>query len=267
MPALGYRHQRVQRLRRLAGRRSARVEEGVFVVEGAKVLAEALAAGAVESVYLDPAGAGPPELDLAQRCLAAGGRVFELDKGVLERVTDTVTPQPILGVAVDPSVPLAALESPPPTLVVVCAEVRDPGNAGTVLRSAAAAGADAVVACDGSVDLLNPKTVRASAGAVFRVPVVNGGDPAGILGTLGAWGLRRLGAAAQGGTDYADADLRSPIAVVLGNEARGLPAGASARLDGNVTIPMGPGAESLNVGIAAAVLCFEAARQRRRPAP
>ena len=235
----------------------------MFVVEGAKVLAEALAAGTVESVYLDPAGAGPAELELARRCLDAGGRVFELEKGVLERVTDTVTPQPVLGVAVDPTVALTALEGTGPTLVVVCAEVRDPGNAGTLLRSAAAAGADAVVACDGSVDVLNPKTVRASAGAVFRVPVVNGGAAPEVLATLATWGLRRLGAVARGGVDHVEADLRAPTALVLGNEATGLPVETGGYLDGRVTIPMATGAESLNVGIAAAVLCFEAARQRR----
>lgn len=236
------------------------------MVEGAKVLGEALAAGAVESVYLDP-GAGAAERDLARRCLDAGARVFELEAGVLARVAGTVTPQPILAVAADPSRTLGALGAGRPRLVVVCADVRDPGNAGTVLRSAAAAGADGVVACDGSVDLLNPKTVRASAGAVFRVPVVNGGDPAEVLDTVAAWGLARLGAAARGGADYLDADLAAPTALVLGNEAHGLRAEVAARLDGEVTIPMAPGAESLNVGIAAAVLCFEAARRRRSGVP
>ncbi len=153
-----------------------------------------------------------------------------------------------------------------PSLVVVCADVRDPGNAGTVLRSAAAAGADAVIACDGSVDLLNPKTVRASAGALFRVPIVNGGAPEAVLDALAAWGLTRLGTAAHGGTDYLEADLAAPTALVLGNEAHGLRPEVADRLDGAVTIPMAAGAESLNVGIAAAVLCFEAARRRRVPA-
>jgi TrmH family RNA methyltransferase len=240
------------------------VGEGAFIVEGAKVLAEALAAGRVESVYLDPGAAGPAEEALARRAFDAGARVFELEPGVLGRVTDTVTPQPVIGVVTDPSRPLDTLaDARRPTLVVVLAEVRDPGNAGTVLRSAAAAGADAVIACDGSVDLLNPKTVRASAGAVFHVPMVNGGDPVAVLDTLGAWGLHRLATLAKGGKDYVDADLTAPTALVLGNEAHGLPAVVGERLDGSLTIPMAEGAESLNVGIAAAVLCFEATRQRR----
>ncbi len=226
------------------------------------MLAEALAAGRVESVYLDPA-AGPAARELASRCLAAGAGVYDLEAGVLARVSGTVSPQPVLAVVADPCVPLSRLAGRVGNLVVVCAGLRDPGNAGTVVRSAAAAGADAVVACAGSVDLLNPKTVRASAGALFRVPVVNGADPAEALDTLGSWGLNRLGALAGGGVDYLAADLGRPSAIVLGNEAAGLGPELASRLDGTVTIPMAAGTESLNVGIAAAVLCFEVARRRR----
>lgn len=262
MAALGYRHPRVRRLRRLAGRPSARRDERVFVVEGAKLLAEALAAGRVESVYLDP-GAGPALRDLVGRCLDAGAGVFDLEAGVLARVADTVSPQPVVAVVSDPSRSLAELAGLDPSLVVVCAGVRDPGNAGTVLRSAAAAGADLVVSCAGSVDLLNPKTVRASAGAIFRVPVVNGAEPVEVLDALAARGIARLGTAASGGVDYLRADLAGRCAIVLGNEATGLAAELASHLDGTVTIPMEAGSESLNVGIAAAVLCFEAARRRR----
>ncbi len=260
---LGYRHQRVQRLRRLSGRRSVRRHEGAFVAEGAKVIGEALRAGAtIESLYLDPA-AGAPEADLARRCLESGSRVFELEAGVLGRVTDTVTPQPIVGVITAVDVTIDALGVSAPDLVVVCIDVRDPGNAGTVLRSAEAAGAGGVICCDGCVDAFNPKTVRASAGAVFHVPVVNGVGAAEVLEAVGTWGLRRLGTTATGGTDYLDSDLVSPVALVVGNEAHGLSTDALALIDEVVTIPMAGRAESLNVGMAAAVLCFEAARQRR----
>ena len=132
-----------------------------------------------------------------------------------------------------------------------------------MLRSAEAAGAGGVVCCEGSVDVFNPKTVRASAGAIFHVPVVCGGDPAEVLDRLGQWGLRRLGTTPHGGVDYTVADLSGPVALVLGNEAHGLPPGLSDNLDGLVTIPMAGRAESLNVGMATAVLCFEAGRQRR----
>jgi TrmH family RNA methyltransferase len=228
-----------------------------------KVLSEALASGAtIESVYLDPA-AGEVEASLAGRCLDAGARVFELDPGVIAKVTDTVTPQPVVAVVRDVAVSLETLLESRPDLVVVCSDLRDPGNAGTVLRSAEAAGAGGVIMCEGSVDAFNPKTVRASAGAVFYVPVVNGVDGVSALRALARLGLHRLGAAARAGVDYLDADLAAPVALVVGNEAHGLAADVAAELDGLITIPMAGRSESLNVGMATAVVCFEAARQRR----
>jgi TrmH family RNA methyltransferase len=265
---LTYKHQRVQRLRRLASRRSARLAERCFVVEGVKVVREALAAGVdIDSVYVDrtgPTSDGALE-ELLQEAYVAGSRVFDLAPGVLARVADTVTPQPVMAVVRQMDVPLAALrDAAAPELVVVCVDLRDPGNAGTVLRSAEAAGATGVVCCDGSVDLFNPKTVRASAGALFRVPVVARGDPAEVLAELGSWGLSRLATTPRDGEDYTEVDLTQPVAVIIGNEAHGLPAGLDSLLDRQLTIPMAGRAESLNAGMATAVLCFEAARQRRQ---
>lgn len=250
----------MQRLRRLTGRTSARDAERVFVVEGVKVLSEALAAGVpVEAVFAAPGAPG----DVLDRAQAAGARVHDLAPGVLERVAGTVTPQPVIATVPYIDVALDAVRSA--DFVVVCVDVRDPGNAGTVLRSAEAAGAGAVICCDGCVDLYNPKAVRASAGSLFHVPVVRGGDPLDLLGRLASWGLRRLGAVAARGVDYTAADLVGPTALVLGNEASGLPDSVtvSGSLDGEISIPMAGRAESLNVGMAAAVLCFETARQRR----
>ncbi|HEV7887359.1 MAG TPA: RNA methyltransferase [Acidimicrobiales bacterium] len=237
------------------GRRSARQEERAFVIEGHKLLDEAAAAGVpVLEVYVAAGHERPARLP-------DGAEVFELAPGVLERIADTVTPQPVLAVVPYVDVPLDALESG--TFLVVCVDVRDPGNAGTVLRSAEAAGADGVVCCDGSVDVYNPKTVRASAGSLFHVPVVVGGEPVEVLERIGSWGMTRLGADAHGGTDYTALDLTAPTAFVLGNEANGLPPEAGKALDGLVTIPMAGRSESLNGGMATAVLCFETARQRR----
>lgn len=302
MSALAYRHQRVQRLRRLLGRRSARKEEGRFVIEGVNLLEEALGAQVpIEAVFLDAGwdrGAGhissgpgpdrpsPAEVDgvpeasagedldvparderlsgLLERCFAVGARIFELEPGVLARVAGTVTPQPVMAVVQTPACTLGDVRARGPQLVVVCVDVRDPGNAGTVVRSAWAAGADAVICCEGTVDLWNPKAVRSSAGAVLHVPVVAAGFAATTLEEVGAWGLRRWGTVSEGGQDYATADLTQPCALVMGNEAAGLPVTElGGLLDGLVTIPMAAGAESLNVGMATAVLCFEAARQRR----
>jgi TrmH family RNA methyltransferase len=257
--ALSRQHQKVKRLRRLVGRRSARQAEGVFVLEGAKVVSEALDAGArVEALYVT---AGATDDAVATRAFDAGIRVFELAPGVMEHVADTVTPQPVLAVA--GYVDVALDEVLDAQTLVVCVDVRDPGNAGTVLRSAEAAGVGGVISCDGSVDLYNPKTVRASAGALFHVPVVAGGNPVEVLERIGGSGFRRLGTVARGGTPYTDVDLTARVAIVLGNEAQGLPDAVAGHLDTLITIPMEGRSESLNVGMAAAVLCFEAARQRR----
>jgi TrmH family RNA methyltransferase len=215
---------------------------------------------------------GPPDRSerlraLLDRCFDHGARLFELEDGVLARVAGTVTPQPVMAVVEMPACDLADVGARRPQLVVVCVDVRDPGNAGTVARSAWAAGADAVVCCEGTVDLWNPKAVRSSAGAVLHVPVVAAGAPAATLDEIGGWGLRRWGAVAEGGQDYDAADLVQPCALVLGNEAAGLPlTELHNHLDGLISIPMAGSAESLNVGMAAAVLCFEAARQRRQGA-
>ena len=249
------------------GGRTAREAERHFVVEGVKILSEALAAGlAIESVLWDPALHADEEgMELLRQCGQSGARVDRLAPGVLERVADTVTPQPVMAVVPYVDVPLERLERG--TLLVVCAGIQDPGNAGTVLRSAGAAGADGLISCDGSVDVYNPKTVRASAGSLFHVPVVVGGDAVQVLERIGGWGRRRLGAVAAGGTDYGQCDLTSPLAFVLGNEAAGLPESLTPLLDDRVTIPMAGRMESLNVGMAGSVLCFEAARQRRARAP
>lgn len=257
--ALGARHPEVDRLRRLLRRRSDRAAEGAFVIEGPKLLAEALATGApLEAVYLgDPDAADLGGIDLG----GVDVPVRVLQRGVLERIADTVTPQPVLAVCRTLDVPLADVLSA--TFVVVCVDLQDPGNAGTILRSAEAAGAGAVVLAGASVDPFNPKAVRASAGSLFHVPLVRHGDAAEVLDALGARGLARLGTVASGGDALDGCDLTGPVAIVLGNEAHGLPAAAGARLDGHLTIPMAGRSESLNVGMAASVLCFEVARQRR----
>lgn len=259
--ALAARHHRVERLRRLVRKANLRAAERAFVVEGAKLVGEALDAGVgLEAVYVGHGATGVG--DVVERVLAAGGRVHQLQPGVLERVAGTVTPQPVIAVAPWIDVPLDEVAGA--DLVVVCVDLRDPGNAGTVLRSAEAAGAGAVVFCDGSVDVFNPKTVRASAGSLFHVPVVASGAPDVVLDRLGRAGLRRLATVARGATPYDEVDLTGRCAIVVGNEAHGLPAGIEAGIDRRITIPMAGRSESLNVGMAAAVVCFEALRQRRR---
>ncbi len=236
------------------------------MAEGIELVRTALEAPVrLESLFLGAgSGADPDVRELAEVAAARGARVFELAPGVLERVADTVTPQPVL--AVLPMLDVALEAVAPSELIVVCVGLRDPGNAGTVIRSADAAGAGAVVWCGDSVDPYNPKTVRSSAGSLFHLPLVTATGTE-VLGVLGALGYRRLAAAPRQGVDYATVDWRRPTAIVLGNEASGLDPALAATLDGSVVIPMGGRAESLNVGVAGAVLCFESLRQRRHGGP
>jgi len=147
----------------------------------------------------------------------------------------------------------------------VATKLGDPGNAGTLMRSAAAAGAQVIVLGQGSVDAYNPKVVRASAGACFAVRIVEGRPAMEILGALGGQGVACLGAIASGGRVPEEFDLRAPTAFVLGNETGGLD--PDLPLAATVTLPMRAG-ESLNVAMAGTALLFEAARQRRAvPSP
>ena len=236
-----------------------------MVLEGAELLSVAMAAGvSIEAVYVAPEGATTPAVvEVTRRILSQGGRVFDLAAGVMERVASTVTPQPLLAVVSYTSTPLDTLDGT--TLVVVCVDVRDPGNLGTVIRTADAAGVDAVICCDGTVDPTNPKCVRATAGSLFHLPVVDGGTLAATVADLSARGFKTVATVVRGGTDYATFDWTGPVALVLGNEAGGLPHDLVASLDAGVTIPMAGRSESLNVSVSAAVLCFEALRQRRTP--
>lgn len=226
------------------------------MIDGPKLLAEALAAG-VELVEVVAEPDAPT--DLLERAEAAGARVYVVLPGSLAKSVDAVNPQGVAAIAHIPSDPAVAR----PTMAIVAVGVNDPGNAGSLLRSADAAGADLMVFCDDSVDPYNPKCVRASAGSLFRVPVVRASEGAATLRQLQAAGVRTLGLAARGGAVYDTLDYAVPSAVVLGSEAHGLPATVESLVDELVTIPMCGPTESLNVGMAGTIVCFEALRQRR----
>jgi TrmH family RNA methyltransferase len=152
-------------------------------------------------------------------------------------------------------------------LVVVLVDVRDPGNAGTVLRAADASGSTAVVFAADSVDPYNPKTVRASAGSLFHVPLALRPDPLEAAAELASAGFRTIAARVREGDDYTALDWSVPTALFLGNESSGLDDALCGALAGSLRIPMAGRAESLNVGVAAAVVSFEAFRQRRGGSP
>jgi TrmH family RNA methyltransferase len=211
----------------------------VFVVEGVGLLRQAIDAGwQVEGCYVSPGTVVDLDVDR-----------HELAPNVMERVASTESPQPVLAV-----VSMRVSELPTDAnFVIVADQLGDPGNAGTIIRSAEAAGAHGVILTPGSVDPFNPKVVRASAGSLFRVPVVEA-----TLESL--TNFRRLGTSSHRGDVYTDPVYHGRVAIVVGNEAHGL--GDDAAIDQWVTIPHAGPAESLNVAMAATVLLFEVARQR-----
>jgi TrmH family RNA methyltransferase len=202
----------------------------------------------------------PPAI--AVQASEAGAHVHEVGPAVLRSLSDTVTSQGAVAVVSVQTVSLADLASP--DLVVVLGEVRDPGNAGTLARSALAAGASGAVFVTGTVDPFGPKTIRASAGSIFHLPVVTSVALDEALNELRGSGLQVLGTEARADKSIYETDLRAPTAMIVGNEGWGLPQGARELVDEIVSIPMRGPVESINAGIAGSVMLFEAARQRSR---
>ncbi|MFM8857339.1 MAG: TrmH family RNA methyltransferase [Actinomycetota bacterium] len=239
-------NQRVQRLRRLVNRRDSRREEGVLVVEGAVLLREAAAAGLDVECQFVSEHASPVDV---------GGTVFHLADGVMERVASTESPQSVIGIVRMPHFSRSVLDVV--DFVVVANGVADPGNLGTMLRSAEGSGARAFVVTPGTVDYTNPKVVRAAAGSLFRLPVLEVPD----IDDLRSSNLVTIGTTSHDAPCYTDVDLTRRIAVILGNEPRGLD--ENLEVDEWMSIPLVGNVESLNVAMACSVVCFEVARQRR----
>jgi TrmH family RNA methyltransferase len=262
---------RVSAARRLA-KRAFRTADRRFLVEGPQGVGEALAlAGGTEPGALlelfTTAEAADRHADLVAQATALGLPVHRVGGEVMSVLAQTVTPQGLLGVAAFRDVPLSDVVAARPRLVAVLAAVRDPGNAGTVLRAADAAGADAVVFTDASVDPYNAKCVRASAGSLFHLPFVLGAPVAEAIGALRDGGATVLAAAANAAEDLderADSGgLAAPTAWLFGNEAWGLPADVQALADAAVRVPIYGRAESLNLAAAAAVCLYASARAQR----
>lgn len=189
-----------------------------------------------------------------------------VDDRALASLSDSVSPAGVVALCRHLDRPLDDLLTTPRRLVALCADVRDPGNAGTVVRCADAAGADAVVLAGSSVDAYNPKTVRASVGSLFHVPLAVEPDAAAAVRAAQAAGLTVLAADGAGETDLFQADelLAGPTAWLFGNEAWGLPAELAALADHRVRIPIHGRAESLNLSTAAALCLYASARAQRR---
>lgn len=246
----------VKAARKLARRGSD--EHGGFVVEGPHAVASAT--GRLERLFVTER-ARRDHAALIDRARGHGADVVRVSDPVCAAIATTVTSQGLVGVAHLPATSLPeALASA--RLALVCWEIRDPGNAGAIVRTADAAGADAVVFAGESVDPRNPKAVRASAGSLFHLPVVAGVGWPDVAAASHAAGLRTVAAEASAPLRHTDADLARPTALVVGNEAHGLDERVRAGCDLAVSVPIHGRAESLNLAAAVAVLTYEAARQR-----
>lgn len=255
---------RVADLGRLVRQRRARDAGGVFVIDGPVLLAEAVRDGVrVDDVYLAPGALDAPDVDEAVAAADRGGaRVWEVAGGLGSHVEPT-TPHGVVAVARRPEVSAADGTVP---LHLVLVGVADPGNVGTLIRTAEAVGAHTVIVADGSADPWAPKVVRASAGSVWRTEI--GMESAvSTLRRLGDDGVVRVAAAGRAGATPHDIDLSGPVALVLGSEAHGLPTELDECVDVWASLPMEGSVESLNVAIAGSVLAFEVVRQRGTGAP
>jgi TrmH family RNA methyltransferase len=290
-PLSNPRADRVRDVAKLAGR-PARLKRGQFLAEGPQAVREAL------RLHQQRLAAGQPgvvtEVFASESCLDRHPEFEELSQGVnarlatdevLAAMADTVNPQGIIAVCRFLDVTLQEVLDAGPRLVAVLCQVRDPGNAGTVLRAADSAGADAVVLTASSVDIYNPKAVRSTAGSLFHLPVVLGADIDELAAACRARGIGVLAADGYGTlnldtlqdenarrrltgdgpqSEYA---LERPTAWLFGNEAQGLSPEELALADHRVAVPVYGSAESLNLGTAATVCLYASARSQHLPVP
>ncbi|MDQ1555462.1 MAG: methyltransferase, TrmH family [Actinomycetota bacterium] len=257
---------RVRSVAKLA-KRDARVQTGFFLLEGPQAVAEALA---FRPELLVELFATPTALDrysnLAQDAEDAEIDIEFVTEHVLESMADTVTPQGVIAVCRQFPTSVKDIFSDEPRLIAILEEVRDPGNAGTIIRAADAAGADGVIFTGRSVDLYNPKVVRATTGSLFHLPVAFGAELESVLERASAAGIRVLAADIKGEDLLAartEGVLDGPTAWLFGNEARGLSDEHYALADRAIAVPIYGKAESMNLATAASVCLYESAFAQR----
>ncbi len=247
-------NQLIKRIRSL-GLRKHREAERAFIVEGRRIVEAAIDSGAdLEAIVL----ADDADTELIELASASGAPWRIAERAIFDAVMETVTPQ---GIAAIVHAPTQHFPSNPNPLIVALDAVSDPGNVGTIIRTAAAAGADAVVIGSGSADPFSAKAIRSSMGAVLALPVLASGDAVDAA-LIEACPQRWL-ADGDGEANYSDPIWGGGAAIVIGSEARGSTEWGMRLATGRVSIPIQPAVESLNAAIAAAVLVFEAQRQRR----
>jgi TrmH family RNA methyltransferase len=243
--------------------RGVRGTTGLTLVDGARELRRALDAGVevVEAYVVETRLAGPDARAALDGLAAAGVEVIPVSDAALSRLAFGDRNEGLVAVLRPPVRSLDEVHLGPDPLIAVIEDVQKPGNVGAVLRSADGAGADAVIAAAAGTDLANPNVIRASAGTVFSMPTA-AAEPAAVIDWLRAQSVRIVAARVDAATAYTDVDLTGPLAIVLGSEADGLSAAWQAPGIEGIRLPMHGIADSLNVSVSAAILLYEARRQR-----
>ena len=252
-------HPVVQRLRKLAARRG---DDRGLLLDGEHLVAEALAAGVrIELLLTD--GRAP---DLAERTRASGGVVYLASSSVLEAASPVRAPTGTVAIALWQPAALRDLFAPSPALAIGLVDVQDPGNTGSAIRSADALGATGVASLDRTADPSGWRALRGAMGSTFHLPIARGSTAEALREARHA-GVTVAAAVASGGRPVEIADLRAPLLVLLGNEGAGLDEKLVGQADVRLMIPMRPGVDSMNVAVSAALILYEARRQRRPTAP
>lgn len=253
---------------RLVATQARRAPEGVVLAEGVRVLEEAVRSGCAIDVAVvsELFGRSERETRLLAEWAASGVSVYRVTESLFKSITGVMSPQGALALVRISPPELRHVHLPPNPLIACVCEVQDPGNLGSLIRTSAAAGCAFLCTTPGTVSARNPKTVRASAGTYFRIPVVERVSPADLIDYAAEQRIRLFRTSAFGGTDFSLVDFTGGCGVVLGNEAQGITSEAWGSLPA-VRIPMERGVESLNVAAAGAVLLFEAGRRREPDHP
>jgi|SRR5579875_3847347 TrmH family RNA methyltransferase len=248
---------------RMALRKGGKGPSGLVALEGFHLIEEALRGHLPVPVLFVRSGS----LDLLEKLdLPASTEVLELAPDVFASIATTESPQPVAALAQLPTFSLEAVLSKSPSLIVVLAGLQDPGNLGTIIRSAEAFGAAGVITLPGTANLWNTKVLRASAGSIFRIPVLSLKEDE-CLDVLRHHGVPLIAAVARGGTPAHKMDLSRPAALVIGNEGKGLHPEMLSACEARIKIPCPGPVESLNAAVAASILLYEAARQRGQRVP
>ncbi len=248
---------RVKELR-AALRKSEKTESGLVGLEGRHLVEEALRSGLnIPTLFVRSGSLGL----LNDLRLQPGTEILELPPDIFSSAVTTESPQPIAALAEAPAFELETILAKPQPLILVSAGLQDPGNLGAIVRSAEAFGASGIIALPGTVSIWNTKSLRASSGSAFRLPLVSASGK-DLFAALHSHGIRAIATTVEGGTPAPHFDLTQPTAFFIGNEGSGLPPDLARQCDARITIPSPGPVESLNAAIAASILLYEASRQR-----